>query len=274
MSAARGAIQPVALDERRPRSWLSPARDTLAVTWRNLIGIRRVPQLMVFTLIQPVIFVLLFTYVFGGAISGLPPGLSYVDYLIPGVFVQTAVFGAIITAVGMATDLNNGIIERFRSLPMSSSAVLVGRSLSDLTRNVFVVILMGLVGFLVGFRYSNGLGKFLAGMLLVLAFGYAMSWIFALVGMAVKDPETAQAASFPILAPLVFASSVFVPVDTMPSWLQPFAENQPVSLTASAARQLMLGIPAGHDLFWSLVWIVGIVAVCAPLSVWRYQRAV
>jgi ABC-2 type transport system permease protein len=274
VSAAPEATHPIGLDERRPRSWLSPARDTLAVTWRNLIGIRRVPQLMVFTLIQPVIFVLLFTYVFGGAISGLPPGLSYVDYLIPGVFVQTAVFGAIITAVGMATDLNTGIIERFRSLPMSSSAVLVGRSLSDLTRNVFVVILMGLVGFLVGFRYSNGFGKFLAGMLLVLAFGYAMSWIFALIGMAVKDPETAQAASFPILAPLVFASSVFVPVDTMPSWLQPFAENQPVSLTASAARQLMLGIPAGHDLFWSLIWIVGIVAVCAPLSVWRYQRAV
>ncbi len=260
--------------ERRPRSWLAPARDTFAVTWRNLIGIRRTPQLMVFTLIQPVIFVLLFTYVFGGAIRGLPPGLTYVDYLIPGVFVQTAVFGSIITAVGMATDLNNGILERFRSLPMSSSAVLVGRSLSDLTRNVFVTIMMALVGFLVGFRYGNGLGRFVAGMLLVLAFGYAMSWIFSLVGMAVKDPETAQAASFPILAPLVFASAVFVPVGTMPSWLQPWAENQPVSLTASAARQLMLGIPAGHDLFWSCVWIVGIVGVCAPLAAWRYRRAV
>jgi ABC transporter DrrB family efflux protein len=209
----------VALDERRPKSVLSPVRDIFAITWRNLTSITRVPQLMVFTLIQPVIFVLLFTYVFGGAISGLPPGVSYVDYLIPGVFVQTAVFGAIITAIGMATDLNNGIIERFRSLPMSSWAVLVGRSLSDLTRNIFVVILMGIVGYLVGFRYSNGFGKFIAGMLLILAFGYAMSWIFALVGMAVKDPETAQAASFPILAPLVFASSVFVPVNTMPSWL-------------------------------------------------------
>ncbi|HSP38148.1 MAG TPA: ABC transporter permease [Frankiaceae bacterium] len=261
-------------DDRRPPSWLAPARDTVAVTGRNLLGIRRTPQLVVFTLIQPVIFVLLFTYVFGGAISGLPGGLTYVDYLIPGVFVQTAVFGSIITAVGMATDLNNGILERFRSLPMTPSAVLVGRSLSDLTRNVFVVILMGLVGFLVGFRYSNGLVRFLAGMLLVLAFGYAMSWIFALVGMAVKDPETAQAASFPILAPLVFASSVFVPVATMPSWLQPWAENQPVSLTASAARQLMLGIPAGNDLLWACVWIVAIVAVCAPLAAWRYRRAV
>ena len=262
------------VDERRPPSWLSPVRDTLAATWRNLTAIRRVPQLMVFTLIQPVIFVLLFTYVFGGAITGLPPGLTYVDYLIPGVFVQTAVFGAIVTAIGMSTDLQNGIIERFRSLPMSSSAVLVGRSLSDLTRNVFVVILMGIVGFLVGFRYSNGFGKFILGMLLILAFGYAMSWIFALVGMAVKDPETAQAASFPILAPLVFASSVFVPVDTMPSWLQPWAENQPVSLTATAARGLMVGTPAGNDLFWSCVWIVGIVAVCAPLAVWRYRRAI
>ena len=159
--------------DRLPRNWLSPVRDTIAITGRNLTGIRRVPQLIVFTLIQPVIFVLLFTYVFGGAIKGLPPGLTYVDYLIPGVFVQTAVFGSIITAVGMATDLKSGIIERFRSLPMSPSAVLVGRSISDLTRNVFVVILMGVVGFLVGFRYSNGLAKFLLGMLLVLAFGYA-----------------------------------------------------------------------------------------------------
>jgi ABC transporter DrrB family efflux protein len=261
-------------DERRRRDWLSPARDTLAITWRNLIGIRRVPQLVVFTLIQPVIFVLLFTYVFGGAIKGLPPGLTYVDYLIPGVFVQTAVFGSIITAVGMATDLKSGIIERFRSLPMSPSAVLVGRSMSDLTRNVFVVILMGAVGFLVGFRYSSGLGKFLLGMLLVLAFGYALSWIFAMVGIAVKDPETAQAAAFPILAPLVFASSVFVPVSTMPGWLQPFAENQPVSLTATAARHLMIGTAAGNDLLWSCVWLVGIIAVCAPLSVRLYRRSV
>jgi ABC-2 type transport system permease protein/oleandomycin transport system permease protein len=260
--------------DRLPRNWFSPVRDTIAITGRNLTGIRRVPQLIVFTLIQPVIFVLLFTYVFGGAIKGLPPGLTYVDYLIPGVFVQTAVFGSIITAVGMATDLKSGIIERFRSLPMSPSAVLVGRSISDLTRNVFVVILMAVVGFLVGFRYSNGLAKFLLGMLLVLIFGYAMSWIFALVGMAVKDPETAQAAAFPVLAPLVFASSVFVPVTTMPGWLQPFAENQPVSLTASAARQLMLGIPAGNDLLWSCCWIAGIVAVCAPLSVWLYRRSV
>ena len=273
-AADTSLVAGIPADERRPRDWLSPVRDTSAIAWRNLIGIRRVPQLMVFTLIQPVIFVLLFTYVFGGAINGLPPGLSYVDYLIPGVFVQTAVFGSIITAVGMATDLKSGIIERFRSLPMSPSAVLVGRSASDLTRNVFVVILMGIVGFLVGFRYHNGLGKFLLGMLLVLAFGYAMSWIFAMVGIAVKDPETAQAAAFPVLAPLVFASSVFVPVGTMPGWLQAFAEHQPVSLTASAARQLMVGLPAGNDLLWACVWVVGIIAVCAPLAVRLYRRSV
>lgn len=273
-AAGSSLVVGVQADERRPRDWLSPVRDTSAIAWRNLIGIRRVPQLMVFTLIQPVIFVLLFTYVFGGAIKGLPPGITYVDYLIPGVFVQTAVFGSIITAVGMATDLKSGIIERFRSLPMSPSAVLVGRSVSDLTRNVFVVILMGIVGFLVGFRYGSGLGKFLLGMLLVLAFGYAMSWIFAMVGIAVKDPETAQAAAFPVLAPLVFASSVFVPVSTMPGWLQAFAEHQPVSLTASAARQLMIGTPAGNDLLWACVWIVGIIAVCAPLAVRLYRRSV
>jgi ABC transporter DrrB family efflux protein len=273
-AADASLVAGVPADERRSRDWLSPVRDTFAITGRNLIGIRRVPQLMVFTLIQPVIFVLLFTYVFGGAIKGLPPHVTYVDYLIPGVFVQTAVFGAIITAVGMATDLKSGIIERFRSLPMSPSAVLVGRSMSDLTRNVFVVILMAIVGFLVGFRYGSGLGKFLLGLLLVLAFGYAMSWIFAMVGIAVKDPETAQAAAFPVLAPLVFASSVFVPVSTMPGWLQAFAEHQPVSLTASAARQLMIGIPAGNDLLWSIVWIVGIIAVCAPLAVRLYRRSV
>jgi ABC-2 type transport system permease protein len=273
-AAGSSLVVGVRADERRPRDWLSPVRDTSAIAWRNLIGIRRVPQLMVFTLIQPVIFVLLFTYVFGGAIKGLPPGITYVDYLISVVFVQTAVFGSIITAVGMATDLKSGIIERFRSLPMSPSAVLVGRSMSDLTRNVFVVILMAIVGFLVGFRYGSGLGKFLLGMLLVLAFGYAMSWIFAMVGIAVKDPETAQAAAFPILAPLVFASSVFVPVSTMPGWLQAFAEHQPVSLTASAARQLMIGIPAGNDLLWSIVWIAGIIAVCAPLAVRLYRRSV
>ena len=251
---------------------MSPVRDTLAIARRNLIALRRVPQLMVFTLIQPVIFVLMFVYVFGGAIS--VPGESYVDYLIPGIFVQTVVFGSLITAIGMATDVKSGIIERFRSLPMSSMAVLAGRTISDLTRATFVVLVMVVVGFLVGFRFHNGVGNFLLGLLLVLAFGYSLSWVFATVGMAVKDPETAQAAAFPIMAPLVFASSVFVPVDSMPDWLQPFATYQPVSVTATAVRGLMEGGDYVPWVWGSMAWIVAIVAISAPIAVWLYRRSV
>jgi ABC transporter DrrB family efflux protein len=248
-------------------------RDALAITWRNLIGYRRVPQLLVFSTIQPVIFVLLFRYVFGGAID--PPGpIPYVDFLMPGVFVQTVVFGALATAIGLATDMKSGMLERFRSLPMARSAVLAGRTLADLTRNVFVVILMVAVGFLVGFRYHTSALALVAGILLLLFFGYAMSWIFATVGLAVGDPETAQAAAFPVLAPLVFASSVFVPVEDMPGWLQVWANHQPVSVTASAVRALVVGGPTASLVWQSLAWCVGILAVFAPLAVRRYRRAV
>jgi ABC transporter DrrB family efflux protein len=248
-------------------------RDALAVTWRNLIGYRRVPQLLVFSTIQPVIFVLLFRYVFGGAID-VPGPIPYVDFLMPGVFVQTVVFGALATAIGLAADMKSGMLERFRSLPMARSAVLAGRTLADLTRNVFVVILMVVVGFLVGFRIHTNALAMVAGIMLLLFFGYAMSWIFATVGLAVGDPETAQAAAFPVLAPLVFASTVFVPLETMPGWLQVWAEHQPVSVTASAVRALMLGGPTASLVWQSLAWCVGILAVFAPLAVRRYRRAV
>ncbi len=262
----------LATPDHRPRTLMTPVRDTLAITRRNLTALIRVPQLMVFTLIQPVIFVLLFRYVFGGAIS--VPGIPYVDYLIPGIFVQTAVFGAMVTAIGMAADIKSGIIERFRSLPMSRSAVLAGRTLADMTRNLFVVILMSIVGFSVGFRIHTNWFLFICGMALVLGFGYALSWTFALIGMAVKDPETAQAAAFPIMAPLVFASSVFVPVATMPGWLQAFAQHQPVSVTASAVRALMLGGPTTSLVLQAIGWMVLIIAICAPLSVRLYRKAV
>jgi ABC transporter DrrB family efflux protein len=248
-------------------------RDTLAVARRNLIAYRRIPQLLVFSTIQPVIFVLMFRYVFGGAIKGIGP-IPYVDFLMPGIFVQTVVFGSIATAIGLATDVKSGLVERFHSLPMSRSAVLVGRTLADLARNVFVVILMVIVGFLVGFRVHTNVALFIGSLLLVLLFGYAMSWIFATVGLAVGDPETAQAAAFPVLAPLVFASAVFVGVETMPGWLQPFARNQPVSLTAQAARALVNGGPTATHLIPALVWLIGIVAVFAPISVRLYRRAV
>jgi ABC transporter DrrB family efflux protein len=251
---------------------LAAARDTLAMTRRNLITIRRIPTLLVFTLIQPVIFVLLFRYVFGGAIR--VSGGRYVDYLMPGIFVQTVVFGATNTAIGLAADVKSGLLERFRSLPMARSAVLTGRTVADLARNVFVVALMAAVGFLVGFRIHAGVLHFIAGMLLVLLFAYAFSWIFATVGLAIGDPESAQAATFPVMAPLVFASSVFVPVASMPGWLQGWATYQPVSVTASAVRGLMLGGPVASDLLQSLAWCLGIIAVCAPLAVWRYRRTV
>jgi ABC transporter DrrB family efflux protein len=260
------------IEPRGLRRVTSAASDALAVVWRNLIALRRVPQLLVFSTIQPVIFVLMFRYVFGGAIS--IPGVPYVDFLMPGIFVQTSVFGSMGAAVGLATDLKSGLLERFHSLPMARSAVLAGRTGADLARNVFVAALMSAVGFAVGFRVHTGALGFLAGMLLVLLFGYALSWVFATVGLAVGDPETAQAAAFPVMAPLVFASSAFVPVDTMPGWLQVFAEHQPVSVTASAVRALMLGGPTASYVLQSLAWMAGIILVAAPLAVRRYRRSV
>ena len=244
--------------------------DAVTIAWRNLLNIRRNPQLLVFATIQPVIFVLMFRYVFGGAIR--VPGISYVNYLMPGIFVQTVVFGALTTGVGLAEDLNKGLVDRFRSLPMARSAVLLGRTLADLVRNLFVVALMCLVGVAVGWDPSGSPLAILGGVALVLAFAYALSWVFAIVGLSAKDGETAQAASFPILAPLVFASSAFVPVSSMPSWLQVFAKHQPVSAVVDAVRELTLSGTAGTHLLSALAWIVGIIAVCAPLAVARYQR--
>jgi len=261
--------------ERRGFRRLSGAvSDAQAMAWRNLITYRRVPQLLVFSTIQPVIFVLLFRYVFGGAVRlpGFP--YPYVDYLMPGVFVQLTVFGAIAAAVGMATDLKSGLLERFRSLPMARSAVLAGRTVGDFARNVFVMVLVVVVGFAVGFRVHTNVVLFLCGIGLVLLFAYSLSWVFAFVGLAVGDPETAQAAAFPILAPLVFASSAFVSPDTMPGWLRAFANHQPVSVTASAVRALLQGGATASYLLQSLGWIAAIIIVAAPLAVRRYRRAV
>ena len=248
--------------------------DAFAVAQRNLIAYIRVPQLLVFSTIQPVIFVVMFRYVFGGAIDTGIPGIPYVDFLMPGIFVQTVIFGSMAAAIGLATDLKTGLIERFQSLPMSRSAVLAGRTLADLARNVFVALLMTGVGFLVGFRVHTNPVAFLAGLGLVLLFGYTFAWIFATVGLAVGDPETAQAAAFPVVAPLVFASSAFVPVASMPGWLQPFAEHQPVSVTASAVRALAVGGPTTSYVLQAIAWCLGILVVFAPLAVMRYRRTV
>jgi ABC-2 type transport system permease protein/oleandomycin transport system permease protein len=258
---------------RAPRgSLVRAAHDTAAVAQRNLIALWRVPQAIVFTAIQPVIFVLLWRYVFGGALVVPPQYSSYTQYLIPGIFVQTAVFGSMGAAIGLATDLKSGLLERFRSLPMARSAVLSGRTAADVVRNIFVVTLMAIVGFLVGFRIETNVLGFLAGIALLLAFGYSLSWIFASIGLWVADPETAQAAAFPFLAIFVFASAVFVPVQSMPSWLQGFATYQPVSVTASAVRGLMVGGPTAEWVIRSLIWIGLIIAVSAPLAVWRYRK--
>ena len=260
---------------RRPSFLVGALRDTIAVARRNLIGLYRVPQLLVFILVQPVIFVVLFRYVFGGAIAiaQITP-YPYVDYLMPGVFVQTVVFGSIGTAIGISTDIQSGMLERFRALPMKRSAFLAGLTLADLVRQIIVIVLITGVGFAVGFRIHSNPLTFMCGMLLVLLFAYVLSWLFALEGLLLRDPESAQAAAFPVMAPLVFASSAFIPVSTMPSWLQGFAKYQPVSVTASAMRSLALGGPTANYVLQSLAWCFAILALCAPLAVWYYRRSV
>jgi ABC-2 type transport system permease protein len=245
------------------------ASDIWAVTQRNLIAYTRIPEAMVFSSIQPIMFVLLFRYVFGGAVS--TPGFRYVDFIMPGIFVQTVCFGAVTTGVGLAEDLGKGLIERFRSLPMARSAVLAGRTTADLCRNVFVVLLMTVVGVAVGFRSSTGFFSFMAGVFLLLAFAYALSWGFAVIGLAARNAETAQAMAFPLLFPLTFASSAFVPVASMPGWLQAFARNQPVTIIIDACRNLMVGGP-GSPLA-ATAWTIGLLVVLVPLAVRKYRRA-
>ena len=244
--------------------------DTEAIVARNLLTIRRVPQLLVFATVQPLLFVLMFRYVFGGAIQ--VDGVDYVNYLMPGIFAQVVAFGAINTGIGLAVDRRTGLIDRLRTLPMARSAVLAGRTVADLVRNLLVVTLMVGVGFAVGFRVQTDAAHLLLGLVVLLAFGFSMSWVFALVGMSVEGPESAQAASFPIMLPLVFASSAFVSPSTMPDWLQPFAEHQPVSAAVNAVRALVLGGPWAEKVLISLAWTVGIVAVFAPLAVRRYRK--
>ena len=245
-------------------------RDTMAMTWRNLTTIRRVPQLLVFALVQPTIFVLLFRYVFGGSIS--IPGRSYVDYLMPGIFVQTCAFGALNTAIGLAEDKGKGLLERLRSLPMARSAVLGGRVLADTTRNTFVVLLMLAIGYAVGFRTHTNVAMVALGVFMLVLFGFALSWIFALIGLSVANGEAAQAAAFPMLAPLVFASNAFVDPARMPGWLQAWARHQPVSAAADAVRACMLGGPTAHKVLISIAWSLGIALVLAPIAVRQYRR--
>ena len=256
-----------------PRELRGDVTDAQVVSVRNLRHFVRQPDLLIFSTIQPIMFVLLFTYVFGGAIShSLPPGVSYIDYLLPGILIQSVTFRASQTAVGLSEDLKLGVIDRFRSMPMARSAVLIGRTAADLVRNVLIIVLMIIVGYIIGFRFQAGVAQALGCILLVSAFGLALSWIFAFVALTVRGAEAAQTAGFVVLFPLVFASSVFVPVSTLPSWLQAIAKVSPVTLAANAARSLALVPGTPSSLGGATAWIVGLLAVFIPLSVWRYRR--
>ncbi|MFZ4516867.1 MAG: ABC transporter permease [Microthrixaceae bacterium] len=261
-------------DYRRPRGLNAMFHDGAILTWRNLVSLPRTPELVLFTLIQPVMFVVLFNYVFGGSIGqSLPPGISYAQFLIPGIMVQTIVFGTSATSVGLAEDLQKGLVDRFRSLPIARSAVLSGRIVADTVRLTMVAVVLIIVGYIVGFRFEGGLfwGAVMIGF--SVAFGFAMSWIMANIGMRVKDPETANTAGFVWLFPLTFLSSVFVPVATMPGWLQPIARNNPVTLVANLLRELsIIGRPAAGTVLPVVLWIVGLTAVFAPLAVNRYRK--
>jgi ABC transporter DrrB family efflux protein len=247
--------------------------DVLVIAQRDLLAMIRIPTFLVFMFVQPVMFVLLFRYVFGGAIH--TPGIGhgqYVNFLIPGILVQTTIFGAINTAIGLAEDLQKGLIERFRALPMARLAVLGGRTVADLARNVLVVIIITGVGFLVGFRPGGGVVSYLEASLLMLYFAYCLSWGFAFIGLSAPNSETAQAMAFPVVFPLTFASNIFVPLNDMPTWLQVFARNQPVSKAAEAVRGLMLGAPVGNSVWLTLAWGLGALILLTPLATRRYSK--
>jgi ABC transporter DrrB family efflux protein len=244
--------------------------DTLVMMRRNLTHVFRQPQLLIFSLVQPIIFVLLFAYVFGGAIQ--TPGSNYINYLLPGIILQTVIFAATQTTTGLTDDLAKGMIDRFRALPMSRSAVLAGRTLSDAARSIITILMMLLVGTIIGFRAEGGVLGVVAGVSMAVLLGYAFTWIAAFIGLLVKTPETAQVAGFIWVMPLTFASSVFVPTQSMPDWLQVFAENQPISVVANTVRALFSGAPV--DIVPALLWVALILVIFIPLSVRQYVRSV
>jgi ABC-2 type transport system permease protein len=254
--------------------------DSSVVAKRNLIKIKRVPDLLVFTLLSPIMFILLFAYVFGSAID--VPG-NYREFLVAGIFAQTVIFGATITGAGLAEDMQKGIIDRFRSLPMSRMAVLVGRTGSDIVNNVLVIIVMSLTGLAVGWRIRTSVLEALAGFLMLLLFAYAVSWVFAWVGLLVPSPEVVNNASFMIIFPLTFIANTFVPIEGFPTVLRVMAEWNPVSSVTQAARELFGNIPPGvtapdvwslqHPVLYTLIWAGIILAVFVPLATRQYKRA-
>ncbi len=245
--------------------------DTLVLARRNLMRIPRQPDLLVAYTIQPVMFVLLFVYVFGGAIE--TPGFDYVDFLMPGIIAQSIAFGGFVTALGLSEDVHKGLIDRFRSLPMSRAAVLTGRTFSDIVLNCLSLGVLFTVGFIAGFDFNDaGAGEIALGILLLVLLGYAFSWIFALVGLYSSTPETANAIGFTLIFPLTFASSMFVPAESMPDGLRQFAEANPFTTISDALRSLWLGTPAHTDVWMAFVWCFVLIAIFAPLAVARYRH--
>lgn len=259
--------------------------DSLVVAKRNLIKIKRVPDLLVFTTLSPIMFILLFAYVFGGAIDQTGDGSAYREFLIAGIFAQTVVFGATITGAGLAEDVKSGIIDRFRSLPMAPGAVLAGRTFSDVVNNVIVLAVMSLTGLVVGWRIDNGLANALLAYLLLLVFAYAVSWIMAWIGILVPAPEVVNNAAFIVIFPLTFVANTFVPLESLPEPLRTFAEWNPVSAVTAAARELFGNEnPLGetttdtswaleHAVSYTLLWSALILVVFIPLANAQYRKA-
>jgi ABC transporter DrrB family efflux protein len=259
--------------------------DALVVDKRNLIRIKRVPDLLVFTTLQPIMFVLLFAYVFGGAIDRSGGGAGYREFLVAGIFAQTVIFGATITGAGLAEDVKKGIIDRFRSLPMAQSAVLAGRTFSDVLNNVIVLVVMSLTGLLVGWRIRTSFLDAVGGYLVLLVFAYAISWVMAWIGMLVPSPEVVNNAAFIVIFPMTFVANTFVPLGTLPGPLQTFAAWNPVSAVTQAARNLF-GTPnpdptavdpaswaLQHPALYTLIWAVAVLIVFVPLANWQYRRS-
>lgn len=245
--------------------------DALLMARRSMYRFIRLPDWLFFSTAQPVMFVLLFAYVFGGAIQ-VPNG-NYIDFLLPGIIVQTVLFGTSATAVGLAEDISKGAFDRYRSLPMSRSAVLAGRIAADTANNVFVMVLMIVVGFAIGFRFQGSLIEALAMPLLVLVFALPFSWMAAWIGTSVKSVEAANLAGFVWMFPVTFVSSAFVPIASMPGWLQPIAQANPFSVAVDAARALALGEEATRDVVKTLIWVVLLLAIVVPLAVRGYRKA-
>jgi ABC transporter DrrB family efflux protein len=244
--------------------------DTLIIAERNLVRLKRAPDLLLAFTVQPVMFALLFAYVFGGAIR--TPGYDYVDFLLPGIIVQNIAFGGFVTALGLNEDLKKGLIDRFRSLPMARPAVLAGRTLADVVTNALSVLILLATGLIIGFTFDASLLEIVGGIALLLLFGYAFSWVFALVGLLVSSPEAANSLGFIAVFPLTFISSAFVPAESMPSVLEAFAEVNPFTIVVDAMRALWLGAPAGNSVWGAVVWSLVIIAVFAPLAVRRYRQ--